>query len=543
LKWILIAAGALVLLLAGALVALPWLVDVPRVQAYIATAASQALGRPVRFTSLSVTALPTPSVRLKGLQVAEDPKFGTQPFLVVEEGRFRLRIRPLLSGRVELTDLTLEKPRVEIIDDGTGRLNVASLGPAATPGRPAPRPPAGSAPAGAAAATISQVRLKDGVARVVRRGANALDLRLEDINVVVRPAGDTFALEGTGRLEPGGLKLTLSQTTLQLPPGRALGDAPLRATIAVKGADVAGLVKAFVATPALRGPVEGTLRVAGTISHPTAQGDLAFSGLTVSERRPSCPAPPERQLQLGEVRVPLAFTLARLDAAPLSARVAGGTVSARAALNLTAGAVSLNDVTVKGVELGPLLVDYLCQPYAVTGPLEHQGNVAFASGTPLTTAEGAGRLRIGPREGGGGGGAGPPSRRGGDCGRGRPAGRGEAAGRAHEAARLRVHHRHLPGQPRRDRHRRPALSGRGAHRKRGRHLRARRRAGGRLGHAHPGPHPGEGARDRRGSIRSRDPHRRHPGRARRGQAAPRAAPALKRAPPSLPCSTSPTKNA
>ena len=394
-KWILIAAGALVLLLAGALVALPWLVDVPRVQAYIATAASQALGRPVRFTSLSVTALPTPSVRLKGLQVAEDPKFGTQPFLVVEEGRFRMRIRPLLSGRVELTDLTLEKPRVEIIDDGTGRLNVASLGPAATPGRPAPRPPAGSAPAGAAAATISQVRLKDGVARVVRRGANALDLRLEDINVVVRPAGDTFALEGTGRLEPGGLKLTLSQTTLQLPPGRALGDAPLRATVAVRGADVAGLVKAFVATPALRGPVEGTLRVAGTISHPTAQGDLAFSGLTVSERRPSCPAPPERQLQLGEVRVPLAFTLARLDAAPLSARVAGGTVSARAALNLTAGAVSLNDMTVKGVELGPLLVDYLCQPYAVTGPLEHQGNVAFASATPLTTAEGAGRLRIG----------------------------------------------------------------------------------------------------------------------------------------------------
>ncbi|HKZ05942.1 MAG TPA: AsmA family protein, partial [Methylomirabilota bacterium] len=125
-KWILIAAGALVLLLAGALVALPWLVDVPRVQAYIAQAASQALGRPVRFAAVSVSALPRPSVRLKGLQVAEDPRFGHQPFLLVEEGTFRLRLRPLLSGRVELTDLTLEKMRVEIIDDG-GRLNVASL--------------------------------------------------------------------------------------------------------------------------------------------------------------------------------------------------------------------------------------------------------------------------------------------------------------------------------------------------------------------------------------------------------------------------------
>src|SRR5262249_16381287 len=267
--------------------------------------------------------------------------------------------------------------------------------PTAAPGRPTPRPPAASAPAGATAATISRVRLKDGVAHVVRRGAKPLDLRLEAIDLVVRPAGDTFALEGTARLEPGGLTLTLSQTTLQVPPGHALGDAPLRATVAVKGADVAGLVNPFMATPALRGPVQGTLRVAGTISHPTAQGDLAFSGLTVSEHRPSCPPPPDRQLQLGEVRVPVAFTLARLDAAPLSARVAGGTVSARASVNLTAGAVSLKEVALKGVELGPVLVDYLCQPYAVTGPLEHQGDIAFASSTPLTTAEGAGRLHIG----------------------------------------------------------------------------------------------------------------------------------------------------
>ena len=394
-KWILIAAGALVLLLTGALVALPWLVDVPRVQTYIATAASQALGRPVRFNSLSVTALPTPSVRLKGLQVAEDPKFGTQPFLTVEEGRFRIRIRPLLSGRVELTDLTLDKPRVEIIDDGAGRLNVASLGPSAAPGRPAPRPSSGGAPAGAATATISKVRLKDGIARFVRRGAHALDLRLEDIDVVVRPAGDTFSLEGSTRLEPGGLKVSLTQTTLQLPPGRALGDAPLRATVEVKAADVSGVVNPFLSTPGLRGPVQGKLRVAGTVSHPTAQGDLEFSGLTLSERRPSCPPPPDRQLQLGDVRLPLAFNLGRLDAAPLSGRVAGGTVTARLTINFTAGTVTANDVSLKGVELGPLLVDYLCQPYAVTGPLEHQGNVAFASAAPQTTAEGAGRLRIG----------------------------------------------------------------------------------------------------------------------------------------------------
>ena len=248
-KWILIAAGTLVLLLAGALVALPWLVDVPRVQAYVAQAASQALGRPVRFASLTVSAFPTPGVRLKGLQVGEDPRFGQQPFLVVEEGRFRLRLRPLLSGRVELTDLTLDKLRVEIIDDG-GRLNVASLGPAATGPRATTRPSAGAAPA-AGAAAISQIRIRDSVVHFVRRGAQGLDVRLEGMDLVMRPSGDTYTLEGSARLAPGGLRFKLAPATLTVPPGRSLGEAPLRATVEVSGADVGA------ARPRLRGGPRG----------------------------------------------------------------------------------------------------------------------------------------------------------------------------------------------------------------------------------------------------------------------------------------------
>ena len=108
LRWILAAAGVLLLLVVGALAALPWLVDTPKVQAYISQHASQALGRPVTFASLSIALLPRPAVRLRGLSVADDPRFGTAPFLTVEEGRFGLRLRPLLSGRVEFTDLTLD---------------------------------------------------------------------------------------------------------------------------------------------------------------------------------------------------------------------------------------------------------------------------------------------------------------------------------------------------------------------------------------------------------------------------------------------------
>ena len=57
-KWAIGVVVALVVLIVVALVAVPYLVDTPRIQAYIATNASQTLGRPVKFSSVSLRVLP-----------------------------------------------------------------------------------------------------------------------------------------------------------------------------------------------------------------------------------------------------------------------------------------------------------------------------------------------------------------------------------------------------------------------------------------------------------------------------------------------------
>jgi len=64
LRWIAAALAALLVLALAAAVAVPYVVDVPRVQSLIARSAAQALGRPVRLAALSVRVLPLPAVRL-----------------------------------------------------------------------------------------------------------------------------------------------------------------------------------------------------------------------------------------------------------------------------------------------------------------------------------------------------------------------------------------------------------------------------------------------------------------------------------------------
>ena len=124
-RWVKVLLGlvaALVVLVIVAAVAVPYLVDTPRIHAYLAATATQALGRPVKFGAVSLRVLPLPGVELRDLEVAEDPGFGTAPFLRLDTGRVGLKIWPLLSGRIELGDILLRKPVVPI--------NVVQLGKA-----------------------------------------------------------------------------------------------------------------------------------------------------------------------------------------------------------------------------------------------------------------------------------------------------------------------------------------------------------------------------------------------------------------------------
>lgn len=398
LKWILIAAGAVVVLVGAALAFLPRLLDTPAMQTYVSQAAAHALGRPVKVASLSVSVLPLPTVRLRGLQVAEDPAFGPGSFLTVGEGRLGIRLRPLLSGRIELADLTLEEPRIELVEDQAGRWNLATLGASTSPARTrSGGGRAGSGPAGAV--LLSRVRIVNGDVQYRKLGATALAARLEKINLTVTQdaMGDVLRVRGDAVGQPGGVRLVIRDATLGPAEARSFADMPLKASVDVEASDVAPLSGAAVMSPRLSGPVKGRLEVTGTATRFSATGAMSFDRLTLSENQPRCGEPRLRRLALDEVRMPLAFSPTRLDSLPLQAKVARGSVSARLSLTLQPAPVaSLKEIAVKGVELQPILVDYLCEPYAVTGPLDLTGEASARVADVWRSASGSGQLRIGP---------------------------------------------------------------------------------------------------------------------------------------------------
>lgn len=100
---------------------LPRVIDMAWVRDLMAQQAQSALGREVKLGDAQLRIIPNIRVQLGGLEVAEAPGFGTQPFVKVDKVYAAVRLLPLLRKQVVVDRLVLDEPAISIVrsEDGT----------------------------------------------------------------------------------------------------------------------------------------------------------------------------------------------------------------------------------------------------------------------------------------------------------------------------------------------------------------------------------------------------------------------------------------
>jgi hypothetical protein len=102
-------------------------------------------------------------------------------------------------------------------------------------------------------------------------------------------------------------------------------------------------------------------------------------------------------LRLEPLTVNVAWEDGHLTARPLTTGIGRGSVTTNLVATLEGRThVELRDLAVKQVGLDTVLVDFLCQGYAITGALDFTGVLTLDPREPLTTLGGSGDLRVGP---------------------------------------------------------------------------------------------------------------------------------------------------
>jgi hypothetical protein len=242
---------------------------------------------------------------------------------------------------------------------------------------------------------VSRVRFTDAVIHVRRRGLKDGDLTIDSINATISGLGaQDLDIRGDAKIEPGGLKLR----DVRVVVGLRAAEMPIKGSVSLEGEDIAPLARAFLfASPALSGPVKGKLEVSGTAARPGAMGQIDFSRATLSQDRPQCPPPTRRQLALQEVRMPVLLKPGFFESTPLRAGFGKGTVAVRITAGLGGGSplLTLGDIKIAKVELLPILEGYLCQSFAVSGPLDLDGELSMRTADLWRTMNGTGRFTVG----------------------------------------------------------------------------------------------------------------------------------------------------
>ena len=400
LKWLVGVVAALVLVVVAALIAVPFLVDTLRVQALIASNASQALGRPVKFRSMSISVLPLPAVALHGLEIAEDPQFGTTPFVQLETGKVRLKLGPLLTGRVELGDIELKKPVITVVQAADGRMNISTLGTGAREPKPGERPPRGSGGGtGAAGALASKISIDHGTVAYIAhaKGGVTSQYRVEDLDLTLTGGGPQIAFKSDFKVKPGDLAVKVADGQVALNGGKPLTDAQLRGVVTIDGKDIGDLAKnALGPTPVFGGALKGKLALSGTLGAPAVSGDIEVTKPSVTQGQPTCSEPKRRTLTLGTLKLNAGYRDQVLASRPLTTSLGEGTITGQLSLSLASGMrTQISDLGIKAVPLEKVLVDYLCDGYAITGPLDLAGGATFSAQDLWHTLSGPGTLKIG----------------------------------------------------------------------------------------------------------------------------------------------------
>jgi uncharacterized protein involved in outer membrane biogenesis len=179
-----IVGGLLGLLVVVALAA-PFFIDLNDYKAQIAAKAKEATGRDLAIDGdISLSILPTPGVTVSGIRFGNAPG-GSQPDMAtLESATVKVALMPLISGKVEVEEVVLEKPTFvfEKLKDGSGNWQIAPQAAAPEAGV-TPEPSATPSGSGGGMAVVVKSASIDGGTLIYRDLAAGTEQKVENLNI------------------------------------------------------------------------------------------------------------------------------------------------------------------------------------------------------------------------------------------------------------------------------------------------------------------------------------------------------------------------
>lgn len=377
---IVIAVGVLIAVLVGLVLLLPLIVDLNKYQEQYRPLIEEALNRKVTLEDIRLTIWPRLGARVAGFTVVEDPGFGTGPFASLSSVEVGVKLMPLLSGKVEVEEITLREPLITVIKNKNGVLNASTLGRkgVAVPETPSRAPvPSPDGPLKILALlAVDRVSITGG--KVTYRDvsqAKPVEYTLQDLELLLQSVrlGQTPSLHLATLVQPLNLPVSLDGTF-----------GPLKETIDI---DAINLQLALGKT---------TFAITGKTAGP--QAAITMTSPVINTANLPMTLPLQKPVEVKNFKLAVETKGQDLGLRDLSFELFGGTVTAQGGLVSGPAAPPFNGkLAVQSLQLGPAMDAVAETPVSISGTAGADLSVkgkGFALPDLTRALEGAGHVAV-----------------------------------------------------------------------------------------------------------------------------------------------------
>ncbi len=228
-KRVSLTVGAVVAILVLLLIALPFLVNVNQFRPQIETALTSALGRQVTLGNLSLSLL-SGSLTASDLSIADDPRFGTAPFIRAKSLKLGVDLWPLITAqKLSVRDLTVTEPDISLVQNPAGVWNFSTAG-SKTGGSGTPLE-----------LSVNLIGIANGRLSIGLLSSPQKPMVLDSVNITLKDfaPGARLPFSFTAKLPPAG-EIKLDGTAGPINPTDA-SLTPVQLNVKISGVDLAGL--------------------------------------------------------------------------------------------------------------------------------------------------------------------------------------------------------------------------------------------------------------------------------------------------------------
>jgi len=203
-KRILKIVGIALAIVVVILIAIPFLINVNSFRPKLEATATEALGRQVKVGNLSLSIL-TGSVTADNISIADDPAFGTAPFVTAKSLKVGVEVLPLIiSKELHVTGVTLEEPEITMLKTADGKWNFSSIGGNSV--KKAPETPQAGSSSPPANVSVGKLSVENGKLIVGKANSKAKPHVYDRVNITVTDFSLTsqFPFKLTAKLPAGG---------------------------------------------------------------------------------------------------------------------------------------------------------------------------------------------------------------------------------------------------------------------------------------------------------------------------------------------------